>query len=998
MKVEKYVRFFVIAFLLLLSVSSLLAQTTAGALRGQVTDPSGAVISAVSVIMTPATGSPIVVQSDAQGMYEFKALASGKYSLTAAATGFALYENDNVVIGAQPLRLNITMVIEVETQKIQVSDTAPTVDVNPSNNAGAVVISGKELEALPDDPDELQSDLEALAGPSAGPSGGQMYIDGFTAGQLPPKSSIREIRINQNPFSAEYDQLGYGRIEIFTKPGTDNFHGQLLVIGNDSAFNSPNPFAGAEPPYDTTQFSGNIGGPLSKVASFFFNIDRRNINELTAINTPVLGPAPNFDEEQLAESIPNPRQRTNLSPRLDWALSKNNTLTARYQYYRDTETNNGVGLFDLPSQAYYSRSTEQTLQVGDTQVIGSKIVNETRFQYIRDFGLQTPEDPNPVVNVLGGFAGGGNGTGNYNDVQKHYELQNYTSLIHGNQVIKFGGRFRALDDTNYSQGGFNGTFTFSSLDQPANVPPPPSPTAPCTIGGNPPCPISLLYAEQVLNGQVSGTPYATQLAYTIGMPTAEVTYYDFEPYIQDDWRVRPNITLSAGLRFETQNAIHDHGDFAPRLGFAWGVRGRSKPPIVVIRGGYGIFYNRLQSTQILQADRFNGVVQQTFIVNNPTCFPGVDVAFTNFSNCGPTTSSASATYQIGPRLHAPYTLQGAVSVERQVTKSATVSATYLNSRGFDQFITINANAPYPGTPCASLGTTSTLPPCATVTGGNLYRYVSEGNFKQNQLILNTNIRVGAKLQLFGFYTFGYANSDSSGVSSFPVEFLRHQPGLGTGFVRCPPPSVSRRQPCLAVFVPYQPVHGDQFRLTILHHIAHRRERRLSVQRSSWLCFFHHLPGKYGPPRQRLLHAARNLRCFRRYRHAASHQLGNRSGALRPESASHQNLRDRAKNKGGGEQSGPGRPSGRRRRQGWRWSSRPALWRRRRLQHVVQFRPPLQSHTRRGRRNVFNNVNMANPNAVLGSRYFDVSNALQGGPFSQGSSANRRIELQATFAF
>ena len=238
--------------------------------------------------MTPATGSPVVVQSNGQGLYEFKTLPAGKYSLTVAATGFTLYENDNVVIADQPLRLNVVMSIEVETQKVQVSDTAPTIDVNPSSNAGAIVISGKELEALPDDPDELQSDLQALAGPSAGPSGGQMYIDGFTAGQLPPKSSIREIRINQNPFSAEYDKLGYGRIEIFTKPGTDKYHGQVFVLGNDSAFNSPNPFAGPEPPYYSTQYNGNVGGPLSKKASFFFNIDRRDINELAAVNAYVL--------------------------------------------------------------------------------------------------------------------------------------------------------------------------------------------------------------------------------------------------------------------------------------------------------------------------------------------------------------------------------------------------------------------------------------------------------------------------------------------------------------------------------------------------------------------------------------------------------------------------------------------------------------------------------------------------------------------------------------
>ena len=258
-----------------------------GTLRGQVTDPSGAAIAHANVIVTPAATSstPIKTQTDGQGGYEFKGLAAGQYSLTVVAQGFALYENDNVVItGGQPLRLNVAMTIQVEEQKIQVSDTAPTVDVNPANNAGAIIISGKELDALPDDPDELLTDLQALAGPSAGPNGGQLYIDGFTAGQLPPKSSIREIRINQNPFSAEYDKLGYGRIEIFTKPGTDKYHGQLQISGNDSAFNSTDPFAGAEPNYYTIQYEGSVGGPINKKSSFFISAQRRDINDLSAID------------------------------------------------------------------------------------------------------------------------------------------------------------------------------------------------------------------------------------------------------------------------------------------------------------------------------------------------------------------------------------------------------------------------------------------------------------------------------------------------------------------------------------------------------------------------------------------------------------------------------------------------------------------------------------------------------------------------------------------
>ncbi len=970
--VEKYPRFLLITFLFMLSVSALLAQTAPGSLRGQVADPTGAVIPAAGVIMTPAAGSPIVVQSDAQGMYEFKTLAAGTYTLTVAATGFSLYENDNVVIAAQPLRLNVTMAIEVETQKIQVSDTAPTVDVNPTNNAGAIVISGKELEALPDDPDELQSDLEALAGPSAGPSGGQMYIDGFTAGQLPPKSSIREIRINQNPFSAEYDQLGYGRIEIFTKPGTDKYHGQLFIIGNDSAFNSSNPFAGSEPPYDTTQYNGSVGGPLSKSASFFFNLERRNINELAVINTPYLDPT-TLAPTTLAESIPNPRQRTNLSPRLDWALSKNNTLTARYQYYRDTETNDCVGLFSLPSQACSTKSTEDTLQIGDTQVYGSKIVNETRFQYIRDDSSQNPGDSNPTVSVIGAFGGGGNGGGNSNDRQNHYELQNYTSLIHGNHVLKFGGRFRATQDTNYSQGGFNGSFTFSTLTE--------FQQAQCATLTSPPP------ACQGLSGAAPQL-----LTFTEGSPNAEVTYYDFEPYVQDDWRIRPNITLSAGLRFETQNAIHDHGDFAPRLGFAWGVRGRSNPPIVVIRGGYGIFYNRFGSGQILQADRLNGVVQQQFIIDNPTCFPGLNVALTSFSNCGPTTSSSSAVYQISPTLHAPYTLQGAVSVERQVTKSATVSATYLNSRGFDQFITVNANAPYPGTPC--------YPDCITPSGGNLYRYISEGNFKQNQLILNTNIRVGTKLQLFGFYTFGYANSDTSGVSSFPSNSydisqdwgrasfdVRHRLFLGGSLAL---PYLIRLSPFMVIS------SGSPF--SVMSPIDENGDFQYNDRPgfvSSTTC-----PAGVNPAQGSTIYCTQlgtfdasgttgtplRINSETGPSHFVLNLRFTKTFGVGPKIKSATSNQGQGGPPGGGGGRGGGGPRGPLFGGGGGFNTSSNSDRRYNLTLGV------------GARNAFNNVNVANPNAVLGSRFFDVSNALQGGPFSQGSSSNRRIELQATFAF
>src|SRR5580692_5283783 len=561
MKVEKCFCFIFVVLLSLafpsLAVSqAAAAQPASGNLHGQVSDPSGAAISNASVVLTPAAAgsAPIKTQANGQGQYEFKGLPAGQYTLNVIAQGFSVYENDNVVVSPGPAQLlNVLMAIEVEQEKIQVSDTAPTVDVNPANNAGAITISGKELEALPDDPDELLTDLQALAGPSAGPNGGQLYIDGFTAGELPPKSSIREIRVNQNPFSSEYDKLGYGRIEVFTKPGTDKLHGQILLDGNTSAFNTQDPFVpSTAPSYDSILFNASVGGAINKKSSFFVSAQRRDINNLSAVNA--IDPTTFLP---FSTTLPNPHDRTNIGPRLDYALSKNNTLTVRYQYYRDTETNPDLTQFDLATQQYQTGSTEHTVQISDTQVFGSKVVNETRFQYLRENDTQSTGDVNPAVNVPANFVGGGNNQGTQTDHQDHYEFQNYTSVIHGNHTIKFGVRLRELRDANESTAGFNGTFTFPALADYQAVTP-------------------------------------SQLIITQGSPSAEVSAFDAGLYVQDDWRIRSNITLSSGLRFETQNHIRDHADLAPRLGIAWGVGGRNAPPKFVIRGGIGIFYDRYQ--------------------------------------------------------------------------------------------------------------------------------------------------------------------------------------------------------------------------------------------------------------------------------------------------------------------------------------------------------------------------------------------------------------------
>ena len=583
----KYFSVFVLFLLTLVVTAPLFCQTETGAFRGQVTDQTGAVIPNAQVTVSAPAGHARSTKSDGNGNFEISNLPAGKYTVTVIAAGFAAFSKNDVAISvANTAPFNISLDIQVEKEKVEVEDETPQVQVSPSNNASAIVLSGKDLEALPDDPDELQQDLQALAGPSAGPNGGQIYIDGFTAGQLPPKSSIREIRINQNPFSAEYDKLGYGRIEIFTKPGSDKFHGQVAVEGNSSAFNSQNPFVTDEPPYYSTTYMGNLGGPINKKASFFFDFQRRNINELAIVNTPVLDA--NLNPFLLSETVPNPRTRTNLGPRFDYQISKNNTLTARYQFFQDTQDNAGIGGFALPSTGYNSTTTEHTAQISDSQVLGTKAVNEARFQYISDKSDQTPLSTAATLNVIGAFTGGGSSAGLQTNHTDRYELQNYTSVAMGAHFLKLGGRLRIWNAVSISGAGFNGTFSFPSLAAYKNAQP---------------------------------SQFSLTAAAAAGIPAVTDTLADAGLYVQDQWRVHPNFTLSYGLRFETQNDIHDHADWAPRLALAWGIGGKGKNAAkTVLRAGFGMFYDRFMQEQVLNAERLNGITQQQYIVSGPISF------------------------------------------------------------------------------------------------------------------------------------------------------------------------------------------------------------------------------------------------------------------------------------------------------------------------------------------------------------------------------------------
>ena len=253
-------------------------------------DELGGVIVGANVVVVDAAGVEKTTTTNQDGNFVVSGLAPGKYTLRVNASGFATFESADVEVAAvrsEPVK--VILKVTIEQQKVVVNSDSGGLNTEPENNTGAVVLKGDDIEALPDDPDDLEAALQALAGPSAGPNGGQIFIDGFTGGRLPPKSSIREIRINSNPFSSEYDRMGFGRIEILTRPGTDRFRGSASFNFNNNDLNSRNPFALDRPPYNSRQYGGNLSGPISKKkASFFVDFEKRDINDIALINATVL--------------------------------------------------------------------------------------------------------------------------------------------------------------------------------------------------------------------------------------------------------------------------------------------------------------------------------------------------------------------------------------------------------------------------------------------------------------------------------------------------------------------------------------------------------------------------------------------------------------------------------------------------------------------------------------------------------------------------------------
>jgi hypothetical protein len=666
-------------------------------LRVTVRDETQSALITATVAVIDSAGLERQVLVDESGVAAFTNLVPGTYQVRVEAEGFQGYTVPFTIKRGNNTAI-ATLTVAIREEVLVKEESAES----RRDNGFTTTLTADDIAGLSDDPDEMAEQLMQMAGPGA-----QLFIDGFRGGRLPPKDQIQQIRFQTNSYAAEYHEAGMVRIEVITRPGMGGWRGNFNVGFRDESLNARNPFATEKGPEQQKRFMFGFQGPIAKgKTSLSVNADGNMSYDAQTIvaRTPT---------GEIVDQVRRPTDGVNTSVRLEQALGPTNSLRAEYARRSSERSNLGVGDFDLPDRAFATDTVNDMLRVRNTRTIGKKLFSELRVEFARSETTTTAASTAPTIRVLDAFTSGGAGQGGVRIGRQFTLAQNFDFTIK-KHAFRSGVQVDGGWWDSTTQSNANGTFTFSSLD------------------------------DFVLGR-------ARTFSRRLGDPDVDYSQYEAGWYIQDDFRLSKTVNVSLGVRQEMQTNLGDKWNIGPRAAFSWSLRKGT------VRGGYGMFFDWMDSNIYEQTVRVDGTHQIDEVIVNPS--------YPDFTASAGTRLPASLIV-LAPELSQPTIHQASIGFERPFGEWGNFRTDYMMTRGTDTLRSININAPINGVrPDAS--------------AGNITQIGSSGKRSSDRITVGTLLRVPNR-RMMGNVLYQYTNSRNFADSPLSLPSNSNNPDLDWG--------------------------------------------------------------------------------------------------------------------------------------------------------------------------------------------------------------------------
>lgn len=676
-------------------------------ITGTVQDQTGGVLAGATVDLFKAAGAQErTTRADASGVFRFEDVPAGTYELRAQYEGFKPASLRLRVGPKPPARQKVVLTLANLTREITVSDQPAGVNTAADQNRDAITVDQKLLKDLPIfDRDVLGAASRFLDPGSAATAGRTLVVDGMEARKLGVSASaIQQIKINQDPYAAEFARPGGGRIEVTTKAGAEEYHGEFNFTFRDARLDAKNAFAVTRPPEQRRIYEGVFGGPIAGRTSFLVSINREEM-DLQAI---VFAVDPSGT---VRANVPTPQRTLEVSGTVTHPYGKKNTASVRVTYTRESSRNDGVGGTALPEAASNASDHEEEIIYSHQTILTAKLVNQFRLLLGQDHQSTISLSQAPRIVVLDAFTGGG-GQDNVIETEHHFTLNETLAWSSGRHVVKGGFSVpdwsrRGFDD----RSNFGGTFSFSTLQD--------------YVAGRP-----YSFVQQRGDGRLA---FMHEIA---------------GAFVQDQIGVRRNLSVSLGLRYDWQNFFGDSNNLVPRASFAYAPGSK---PGTVIRGGIGVFNDRTGEGPISDVLHSRQGRLFRYVLLDPD-YPDPLTGGTSIAD------EPASLVQLAPNLNLPRTVQYSLGVEREIIKGTTVAVNYTGARGYDLFRSRDINAPPPPLYAAR----------PDPAHGVIRQIETTGRMQSHSLQMTLRGKVTRFFNGSVQYVLGHAMNDTGGIGSFPA--------------------------------------------------------------------------------------------------------------------------------------------------------------------------------------------------------------------------------------